>query len=127
MLPDCIPWDGPTITTHGITYGRLPGKKMVLAHRAAYEEVHGPIPEGLVIDHTCRFGLCVNVAHLEAVTNAENILRGEGICAQNARKTHCVREHELVAENLINRSDGRRDCRLCDRIRRADRKARMAA
>ena len=91
---------------------------MGIAHRVAYEKAYGPIPEGLVIDHLCRNGLCVNPEHLEAVTRKENILRGEGACAQNARKTHCKRGHELIPENLIERSDGRRDCLLCDRIRR---------
>lgn len=115
----CILWTGGTIETHGNTYGILPGKKMVLAHRDAYEKAHGEIPEGLVIDHLCRNGLCVNVKHLEAVTNVENVMRGNGAPAMNARKTHCKRNHELTSQNVYNRKNGRRDCKLCDNIRRA--------
>ena len=35
----------------------------------------GPIPEGLELDHLCKNGKCVNPAHLEPVTHAENIRR----------------------------------------------------
>ena len=91
---------------------------MVLAHRLIYAWTHGYIPEGLVIDHLCRNGLCINVEHLEAVTNVENVMRGEGVCAKNARKTHCKRGHILSLENIYNRANGRRDCKLCDKERR---------
>lgn len=47
-----------------------------LAHRVAYEKVHGPIPDGMQIDHLCRNRGCVNVEHLEPVTSAENSRRG---------------------------------------------------
>lgn len=114
----CILWTGNTFTTHGNTYGILSGKKMVLAHRDAYEKVHGKIPDELVIDHLCRNGLCVNIKHLEAVTNVENVMRGNGAGAKNARKTHCNRNHELTPDNVFNRSNGKRDCKLCDKIRR---------
>lgn len=50
--------------------------KTVYAHRWSYEHHVGPIPAGLTIDHVhangCRHHHCVNPAHLEAVTQAEN-------------------------------------------------------
>ena len=46
------------------------------AHRAVYEVFYGPIPNGLVIDHLCRVRCCVNPAHLEAITQADNLRRG---------------------------------------------------
>ena len=51
--------------------------KMVYAHRWSYEQVHGPIPKGMHIDHLCRVKHCVNPDHLEVVTCRENAMRGK--------------------------------------------------
>lgn len=48
----------------------------VWGHRLAYEYAIGPIPAGLELDHLCRTTNCVNPAHLEPVTHAENMRRG---------------------------------------------------
>ena len=42
------------------------------AHRVAYEMWVAPIEPGTVIHHTCAVRLCVNPAHLQAVTAHEN-------------------------------------------------------
>ena len=51
------------------------GPKSCYAHRAAYELLVGPIPDGLELDHLCFVRSCVNPAHLEAVTHVENLRR----------------------------------------------------
>lgn len=48
------------------------------AHRAMYEQEVGPITEGLELDHLCRQTMCVNPSHLEPVTHAVNLRRGNG-------------------------------------------------
>jgi len=114
---DCWEWTGTTVETHGNRYGTFQHNwKNVLVHRYSYELAYGPIPDGLVIDHTCRNGICVRPDHLEAVTNTVNILRGNGTPAVNLRKTHCKRGHPLTPENCWNRA-GRRACKLCGKLR----------
>ncbi len=76
---DCDPvgcWLWPR-STNGDGYGKLyVGKKLILAHRYAFELLVGPIPEGMTLDHLCRNRLCVRPSHLEPVTIAENLRRG---------------------------------------------------
>lgn len=96
----------------------------------------GPIPEGLVIDHTCHNNsgceggvgcphrLCVNwINHLEVVTPKVNQLRSPNTFSSiNALKTHCPKGHPYSGDNLVRRSHGR-SCRECAR---AHCKAQMA-
>jgi hypothetical protein len=54
-----------------------PGRqRMAQAHIRAWESTHGPVPSGLELDHLCGNRDCVNEAHLEPVTHAENVQRG---------------------------------------------------
>jgi len=72
--PDCWNWGDPCWPTG---YGYLPGlPRLVLAHRFLYEQMVGPIPEGMEIDHLCRNRNCVNPGHLEPVTRRVNAIRG---------------------------------------------------
>jgi hypothetical protein len=48
------------------------------AHRAVWAGVHGPIPAGMTVDHTCKNRHCVNIEHLRLLTNFENARRTSG-------------------------------------------------
>lgn len=41
-------------------------------HRYSYEVHHGPIPEGMEVDHTCRRHDCVNPWHLRLLPRRSN-------------------------------------------------------
>jgi hypothetical protein len=45
------------------------------AHRVAWELEHGPVPDGLTLDHRCCVRHCVNPAHLEPVSHKVNCQR----------------------------------------------------
>lgn len=98
-------------------YGRFAVTRThrVQAHRFAYEQIVGPIPDGLTLDHLCRTRACVNPVHLEPVTNRENIIRGDTLPAANLAKTVCHRGHDFTPENTRIVASGARDCRTCDR------------
>ena len=110
----CWIWVGP-LNWRGYGTVRPSGGGTRMAHRVIYECLRGPIPDGLTLDHLCRVRRCVNPEHLEPVTLKENILRGLGPTAINAKKEYCPRGHPLSGDNLVKNKlrRGMRECRLC--------------
>ena len=113
--PTCWLWTG-ALFHNGYGIFTRAGRVNVRAHRYSYELRHGPIADGLTIDHLCRTRSCVNPDHLEPVSLRENILRGDGPAARHAVQTHCLRGHEFTPENT-RVAQGRRHCRACERGR----------
>ncbi len=67
---DCWAWTR-TLSENG--YGRFRFKgKWYRAHRFAYEQFNGPVPEGLQVRHLCHNRLCCNPAHLDVGTAQDN-------------------------------------------------------
>jgi hypothetical protein len=83
------------------------------AHRAAWTAVHGPIPDDMTVHHQCHNRRCVNVEHMELLSNENNARRNrdgldwerDGRCAQGHGPEHWVqvstgdgyRRHRCVA------------------------------
>jgi hypothetical protein len=99
------------------------GGKTQYAHRWAYEQAYGQIPDGAQIDHLCRNRACRNPDHLEAVTQRENIARGMAPSAVTARTGECQRGHLMQGHNKITLKNGKHRCRECQRQRERDRYA----
>ncbi|WP_079154378.1 HNH endonuclease signature motif containing protein [Streptomyces subrutilus] len=105
----CMIW--PWHKVNGYGYILVAGKGHRV-HRFMYELVNGPIPEGLVLDHLCRRPACFNPEHLEAVTQKENVRRGNA-GKNSSDKTHCPQGHPYAGDNLYRKPSGGRVCRTC--------------
>lgn len=69
----CWLWKAST-NTNGYGKWGIPGtRKLIAAHRAAYEIFVGPIPSGLDVLHDCDTPLCVNPRHLHVGTHTMNM------------------------------------------------------
>ncbi len=120
----CWEWTASR-TTAGYGQTSVAGKYR-MAHRALYELLVGPIPNGLQLDHLCRNRGCVRPDHLEPVTQAENLRRGE---RWQQRKTHCPQGHEYDEANtyVTPSRPTARYCRECNRVTGVERQRRYRA
>ena len=76
-------WLWPGAKAHD-GYGKINRDGRVrCVHRVAYELHVGPVPDGLMLDHTCHERACFNPAHLEPVTKAQNVQNRAGLGANN--------------------------------------------
>lgn len=119
-----------TATRSGNGYGNFAVThfQRTSAHRFAYEQAHGPVPEGKDLDHLCRVRACVNPDHLEVVTHRVNSLRGVSPWADRARQTHCIHGHPFDEANtyIDPKHPTIRKCRACHRTREAAKRAKAS-
>jgi hypothetical protein len=88
----------------------------------------GPIPDGMLVLHTCDNPPCVNPDHLYLGTWKDNmqdrIKRGRN---PKLNMTHCKNGHEYSKENLRYNCRGERCCKACDKMARMRKKERQNA
>lgn len=102
----CWIWTGTTRNEYG--HFRTPLFSTRLAHRIAWQDENGLVPEGLELDHLCERKGCVRPDHLEAVTHQENMRRHYG-----SRDT-CRNGHAKTPENRLVMG-GKERCGVCQR------------
>lgn len=117
----CLEWQGAkTKTGYGIV---VINSKPYLTHRVMYVSEFGEPDADLVIDHLCRNRACGNTEHLEAITNVENVMRGNGMGVQNSMKSYCPRGHAMIEPNFISSKPTHgRACKSCDNALRCSRR-----
>ena len=94
----CWEWTGPR-NEHGYGLISQSGRR-IRAHRAAYEQTHGPIPSGALICHTCDNPPCCNPEHLWAGSMADNMRDAAAkMRFPKQHKTHCKSGHEYTSAN----------------------------
>lgn len=121
----CWIWQGP-VDVFGYGKAKDENHRALSAHLLFYRHHVGPVPGGLELDHTCHTNdlncpgelgcphrLCVNPAHLEPVTHAENVARGR----KHLRVGDLCRgigRHLITQESDIRvKSGGVRVCLAC--------------
>jgi hypothetical protein len=123
----CWMWKGRADKGYGRFSVQQNGRQyLIQAHRVAYALYTSAIPAGLEIDHLCRNKLCVNPAHLEAVTPQLNTSRNLGATANAVTAWidgRCLNGHDLNKVGL-HKAGSAFTCAQCGRDRVAKYRAR---
>ncbi len=134
----CLEFTGHIRKQDGYGYFPTIGTRSELAHRWYWEQINGPIPEGMTLDHECHneaaargecnagslcpHRACIELEHL-AVKPIEDNVRASANWYGN--KTHCKYGHEFTPENTYIEKGGGRNCRECHRTYERERQRRL--
>lgn len=113
-MSECIEWTG---SRDKDGYGRtFTEGQAYQAHVLTWISFYGPVPDGMLVMHTCDNPPCINIDHLQLGTHATNAqdrdAKGRG-SNQYRGATHCVHGHEFTPENTMANNGGKRRCRTC--------------
>lgn len=98
----CREWTASCDPPPGLPYGHTTwAGRGTTAHRVAWMLTHGPIPEGMVVCHSCDNPPCCNIAHLWLGTPAQNsadmVAKGRSFRLSGASHPACSLTPDIVA------------------------------
>ena len=96
----CRIWTGQTWSNG---YGRVKDQRV---HRLVWEAVHGPIPPGLLVCHSCDVRPCANVEHFFLGTHKDNMAD----CARKGRKKNSAATRTKMSLGHLGRSLSAKHC-----------------
>lgn len=116
-MSECIEWHRTDRTGRAGTQSR--NGVLRRAYVWAWIDAHGPIPDGLQINHKCGNPACVNAEHLYAGTQTENMADERG----KRTKDFCPNGHPYAETAYFRPSDidmKKKECVICLRRRNRD-------
>lgn len=114
----CWEWTGahhPAGYPHLRVNSGKSGSTALLVHREVFAHFHGPIPDGLLIDHVCHNKGCVNPDHMRLATSKQNNENQRGLRKSNTsgymgvHRTRSGRWEAAVTHNGVTYRAGRFD------------------
>lgn len=108
-----------SVGSHGysqVGWSHDDGRTVTLCHRAVWQYLHGPIPDGYTVDHeVCRNRQCCEATHLRLITNLDNARRNKAGRDWPIGNGECIRGHG--SEHWRERGTVRKKgyCLLCKR------------
>jgi hypothetical protein len=129
----CLAYTGtPRSDGYGAFWTKETGT--VLAHKWLWEQINGPVPEGMTLDHEChneaaargecRGGnacphrACTDLSHLAVKSPGDNV---KASANWHGHATHCPQGHPYDEVNTYRATGGGRACRECHRTKERDR------